>query len=155
MRHRRRHQMIFVNLPVADLARTRDFYTQLGYGFDDSFCDGNALCLEVGPNIFAMLLQREFYAGFHTKQVVDATVASGCLLAVSAGSRVEVDSHVDRAIAAGGAEVRTEDLGYMYGRSFDDPDGNTWEVIWMDPRAVDGAESGAESHTPEPAGARA
>lgn len=128
--------MIFVNLPITDQERTRRFYSELGYTFNDKFCDGNALCLEVGPNIYAMLLNREFYATFHNKTVADATQVSGVLLAVDAPSREDVDRQVERAVAAGAKEVRTEDHGFMYGRSFDDPDGHTWEITWMDPAAA-------------------
>lgn len=138
-----RHQMIFVNLPVSDLDRTRRFYTDLGYGFNEKFCDGNALCLEVGPNIFAMLLRTDFYAGFHGKQTADATKVSGCLLAVDAPSREAVDEHVQKALSLGATEGRTEDHGFMYGRSFDDPDGHTWEAVWMEPQA---AEVGPEEY---------
>lgn len=130
------HRMIFVNLPITDQERTRRFYTDLGYTFNETFCDGNALCLEVGPNIYAMLLTREFFSTFHDKPVADPREVSGVLLAVDAPSREAVDEQVTRAIAAGATEVRTEDHGFMYGRSFDDPDGHTWEVTWMDPQAV-------------------
>lgn len=130
------HRMIFVNLPIADQERTRRFYAELGYTFNEKFCDGNALCLEVGPNIYAMLLTREFFETFHDKPVADATKVTGVLLAVDAPSREAVDQQVERAVAAGATEVRTEDHGFMYGRSFDDPDGHTWEITWMDPAAA-------------------
>lgn len=131
------HQLIFVNLPVADLSRSRAFFTQLGYPFDENFCDGDALCLRLGPTLYAMLLRREFFDGFH-----DRTTAApgdvGTLLCLSAGSREEVDALVDRALLAGGADVRTEDHGVMYGRSYSDLDGHVWEAMWMDPDAVTG-----------------
>ncbi|XVX18912.1 VOC family protein [Actinomycetota bacterium] len=137
------HQMIFVNLPVADLDRSREFFTTLGYAFNERFCDGNALSLEIGPNIHAMLLRRDFYDTFHGKETADATAVSGCLLALDAPSRDGVDKLVDAAVAAGATEGRTQDHGFMYGRSYDDLDGHTWEVIWMDPQA---AEVGPEEY---------
>lgn len=130
------HKMIFVNLPITDQQRTRKFYTDLGYTFNENFCDGNALCLEVGPNIYAMLLAREFFDGFHDKETADPRQTCGVLLAVDAPSREAVDEQVSRAVAAGAREGRTEDHGFMYGRSFDDPDGHTWEITWMDPQAA-------------------
>ncbi|MBD2760506.1 glyoxalase [Yimella sp. cx-573] len=131
------HRMIFVNLPVADLDRSRAFFTGLGYSFNEKFCDGNALALGLGENIFAMLLQTDFYATFHDKQTIDAREGSECLLCVSADSREQVDSLVDSAVAAGGREGRTQDHGFMYGRSYDDLDGHTWEIMWMDQQAAD------------------
>lgn len=130
------HRMIFVNLPIADSERTRRFWTDLGYSFNDKFCDQNALCLEIGPNIYAMLLDRDFFGSFHDKPVADPRAACGVLLALDAPSRDEVDAQVARAVSAGATEVRTEDHGFMYGRSFDDPDGHTWEITWMDPQAA-------------------
>lgn len=131
-----RHNMLFVNLPIESQERSRRFYTELGYSFNESFCDGNALCLEIGPNIYAMLLTREFFGTFHDKTVADPRQSCGVLLAVDAPSREAVDEQVARAVEAGATEVRTEDHGFMYGRSFDDPDGHTWEITWMDPQAA-------------------
>lgn len=140
------HQMIFVNLPVADLARSRAFFTQLGYPFDEDFCDGDALCLRLGPTAYAMLLRRELFDGFH-----DGTTAGPgdveTLLALSATSREEVDALVDRAVLAGGQDVRSQDLGFMYGRSYADPDGHVWEVMWMDPPAATGGPQGFSGET--------
>lgn len=126
------HQMIFVNLPVADLARSRAFFTALGYRFNEQFCDPErALCLALGDNIYAMLLKPEFFATFTPNGV--STGGNEALLAVSADSREQVDRLADAAIAAGGTEVRREDQGFMYGRSYADPDGHVWELMWMDP----------------------
>jgi len=128
----RTHQMIFVNLPVADPARSREFFTALGYGFNEEMCNEQALAMELGPNLFAMLLHRDFFAQFH-----DASVAGHgqheVLTCLSAGSRNEVDDLVDRAVQAGGRAVRTDEQGdFMYGRSYADPDGHIWEIMWMD-----------------------
>ncbi|HSP61019.1 MAG TPA: VOC family protein [Ornithinimicrobium sp.] len=135
------HQMIFVNLPVDDLDRSRAFFTGLGYTFDENFCDGNALCLELGPSLYAMLLRRDFFAGFHDRRTADAGTVE-TLLALSVDSREDVDALADRAVDLGGTAVRSEDMGLMYGRSWSDPDGHVWEVMWMDP-AFAGAGPGA------------
>lgn len=133
----RQHQMVFINLPVADTARSREFFTALGYGFDEQMCqDGTALALELGPNHYAMLLQREFFGGFHT----GSTAGEGhheVLICLSMDTRESVDELVDAAIAAGGREVRSQDEGYMYGRSYADLDGHVWEIMWMDVSAFD------------------
>lgn len=129
------HQLIFVNLPVADLARSREFFTALGYTFNEDFCDGTALCLELGPTLHAMLLERSFFASFHDGEPAPPGTV-GALLCLSAGSRAEVDAVVDRALGAGGSAVRTQDHGFMYGRSYADPDGHVWEILWMEQAAV-------------------
>lgn len=129
------HDLIFVNLPVADLARSRAFFTELGYTFNDDFCDGSALCLELGPGLHAMLLRRDRFADFHDGRTArPGTVET--LVCLSARSREQVDAVVDAAVAAGGRQVRTEDYGAMYGRSYADPDGHVWEIMWMDQEAV-------------------
>ncbi|GAB11482.1 hypothetical protein GOARA_074_00020 [Gordonia araii NBRC 100433] len=131
------HDMIFVNLPVTDLERSREFFTGLGYHFDDRFSDENAASLVLGDAIVAMLLKHDFYKTFTDKQIVDAKSTSGCLIALSAKSRDEVDTLVDKAIAGGATAGRSEDHGFMYGRAFDDLDGHTWEIMWMDEAAVE------------------
>jgi uncharacterized protein len=140
------HQMIFVNLPVDDLARSRSFFTGLGYSFDEDFCDDNALCLELGPNLYAMLLRREFFQSFHDRRTVEpGTIET--MLALSVDSREAVDALADRAVALGGTAVRSEDLGLMYGRSYSDPDGHVWEVMWMDPAFGGGGPETADGGT--------
>jgi uncharacterized protein len=131
-------RMIFVNLPVADLDRSVDFFTRLGFEFNERFSDENATCMTVSEQACVMLLVRPFFATFTTKELAahDTTEA---ILAVSAESRADVDSLVDTALAHGGAVVKEpSDGGYMYGRSFYDLDGHAWEVMWMDPAAVAG-----------------
>ena len=129
----RTHQMIFVNLPVADTDRSREFFTALGYAFNEEMCQsGMALSLELGPNLFAMLLQRDFFNRFHQAQLAQPGQHE-VLTCLSAESRDAVDDLVDRAIAAGGSEVRAEENGdFMYGRSYADLDGHIWEIMWMD-----------------------
>lgn len=149
------HRMIFVNLPVADLERSRAFFTALGYRFNEQFCDPErALCLALGDNIYAMLLKPEFFATFTPNGV--SAGGNEALLAVAADSREQVDRLADAAIAAGGTEVRREDQGFMYGRSYADLDGHVWELMWMDPRvAAAGGDPAAvdAAHTPAADGA--
>lgn len=138
------HKMIFVNLPVVDLDRSRDFFESMGYSFNDNFCDGNALALVLGDAIVAMLLQRDTYQTFvPQKAVVDPLTSSGSIVCLSAESREDVDRLVDKAMAAGATAGDTEEHGFMYGRSFFDLDGHAWEIMWMDPAA---AEVGPENY---------
>ncbi|MFY1679062.1 VOC family protein [Streptomyces sp. WMMC905] len=131
-------QMIFVNLPVEDLAAAKGFFTELGYAIDARFGDESTAAVVVSDTIVVMLLTRSRYADFTGKRIADATSTSEVLIALSAESRSHVDALVERAVAAGGtASEKVQDLGFMYGRSFDDLDGHTWEIMWMDPAALD------------------
>ncbi|KES06584.1 glyoxalase [Streptomyces toyocaensis] len=132
-------QMIFVNLPVNDLDASKKFFTELGYSINAQFSDETAASVVISDTIVAMLLTRQKYAEFTKKDIVDATKSSEVLIALSAESREKVDELVEKALAAGGTTAgETQDHGFMYGRSFDDLDGHTWEVVWMDPAAVEG-----------------
>ncbi len=125
------HQLMFVNLPVQDLERSRTFFTEVGYSFNTDFCDASALCLELGPTLHAMLLDRDAFASFHDSTVAEPGTVEA-LLCLSAASRQAVDAVVDRAVAAGGTDIRRVDHGMMYGRTYADLDGHVWEVMWMD-----------------------
>ncbi|MEW6583505.1 MAG: VOC family protein [Actinomycetota bacterium] len=128
---------IFVNLAVADLAASVEFFTRLGFTFDPRFTDETATCMIVSEEAFVMLLVRDRFADFTSKGICDSTAQTEAILAVSAGSRAEVDELVDAALANGGSPANEPmDHGWMYGRSFDDPDGHLWEVFWMDPAAA-------------------
>ena len=130
---------IFVNLPVKDLARSRAFFTALGYGFNERFTDQNATCLVIGDDIYAMLLTEPFFAGFTAREICDTTRATEAILALSMDDRAAVDTMADAALAAGGtAAGEPMDHGFMYQRSFYDPDGHHWEVFHMDPAHVQG-----------------
>ncbi|MEU7467963.1 VOC family protein [Streptomyces sp. NPDC044984] len=132
-------QMIFVNLAVDDLDASKKFFTELGYSINPQFSDETAASVVISDTIVAMLLTKQKYAGFTKKEIVDATKSSEVLLGLSAESREKVDELVEKAVAAGGSVTgETQDYGFMYGRAFDDLDGHTWEVIWMDPTAVQG-----------------
>lgn len=132
-------QMIFVNLPVENLDASKKFFTELGYSINPQFSDDNAASVVISDTIVAMLLTKPFYSTFTKKEIADATRTSEVLVALSAESRAKVDELVDKALAAGGTPSgETQDHGFMYGRSFDDLDGHTWEVVWMDPAAIQG-----------------
>lgn len=128
---------IFVNLPVKNLARSMEFFEQLGYKFNPQFTDETAACMMVSDNIYSMLLTEEKFKTFTPKQVADATKTSEVLIALSCDSRAQVDELVDKAIAAGGSAARPpQDHGFMYERAYQDLDGHIWEIFWMDPSFV-------------------
>jgi predicted lactoylglutathione lyase len=131
-------KMIFVNLPVADLKRATAFYETIGATRNPQFSDDTASCMVFSETIYAMLLTHRKYAEFTSKTIVDARSASEVLIALSADSREDVDAMVKKAEASGVTidPTPTQDFGFMYGRSFEDPDGHIWEVMWMDVEAA-------------------
>ncbi|MFJ9538803.1 VOC family protein [Streptomyces sp. NPDC101225] len=132
-------QMIFVNLATDDVAASKRFFTELGYTINPQFSTDDCACVVISDTIVAMLLGRQRYADFTKKEIADSTKTSEVLICLSAESREKVDELVGKAVAAGGtANDDVQDHGYMYGRSFDDLDGHSWEVMWMDPAAVQG-----------------
>lgn len=127
---------IFVNLPVKSLDRSVAFFRQLGYSFDAKFTDENATCMIVGDNIFVMLLVEPFFQGFTPKPIADARATTEAIIAIALESRAAVDALADKALSAGGtASSEPIDLGFMYQRGYQDPDGHLWEVFHMDPNA--------------------
>ncbi|MGH4035403.1 VOC family protein [Actinomycetota bacterium Odt1-20B] len=129
-------QMIFVNLAVDNVEASKKFFTELGYTINPQFSSDDCVCVVISDTIIAMMLSKQHYATFTQKEIADATKSSEVLLCLSAESREKVDELVDAAVAAGGTAGKTQDYGQMYGRAFDDLDGHTWEVMWMDPAAV-------------------
>ncbi|KAF1723572.1 VOC family protein [Pseudoxanthomonas japonensis] len=128
---------IFVNLPVRDLDRSKAFFAALGYANNPQFTDENAACIVISDTIYVMLLVEPFFQGFTRKTICDARTHTEAILCLSAESRAGVDALADKAIAAGGSEtLEAKDYGFMYQRSFQDPDGHQWEVVHMDDAAM-------------------
>ena len=132
-------QSIFVNLPVTDVARSRKFFQALGYTINEQFSDPTAACVVLSDTIYFMILNHERFQGFATKPLADPAQATAVLIALSQDSRAAVDAITAAAIKAGGSEPKpAQDLGFMYSRTFHDPDGNVFEPMWMDPATVQG-----------------
>lgn len=131
-------RMIFVNLPVADLPKSRAFLEALGAVNEPRFTDETAACMTFSETIHVMLLTHEKFSQFTPRPIADAKAGSEVLLALSADSRESVDSTVERAVTAGGTAdpAPKQDYGVMYGRSVADPDGHIWEIMWMEPAAA-------------------
>ncbi|RKH23211.1 glyoxalase [Corallococcus praedator] len=127
---------IFVNLPVQSLDRAVGFFTKLGYTFNPQFTDANATCMIISEDIYAMLLVKDFFKTFTTKEVADATKVTEAIIALTAESRAAVDALMEKALAAGAKELKSMDQGFMYQRSYQDLDGHQWELFWMDPAAI-------------------
>ena len=131
-------RMLFVNLAVADLRRAVDFFTELGFTFDERMTDENATCMIVSDQAFVMLLTRERFRDFTKREIVNSSAQTEAILAVSAESREDVDAFADKALGSGGETANEPlDYGWMYGRSFHDPDGHLWEIVWMDPARLE------------------
>ena len=137
-------RMIFVNLPVTDLGKSRAFLEALGAVNEPKFTDETAACMTLTESIHVMLLTHDKFRHFTPRPIADANVGSEVLLCLSSDSRESVDSTIERGVAAGGAADPSpkQDYGVMYGRSIADPDGHIWEIMWMDAAA---AEQGASA----------
>jgi len=132
------NRMIFVNLPVTDLARSIAFYEAIGASADPHFRDENTQMMRISEEICVMLLNHERFQGFTPRAIPNAHETAQVLLCLSSGSRDEVDETTEKAGAAGGTADPNpkQDHGFMYGRSFADPDGHIWELAWMDMAAA-------------------
>jgi predicted lactoylglutathione lyase len=125
--------MIFVNLPVADLAASMAYYKAQGFDHNPQFTDDTAACIVISDTIFVMVLTHDKFAQFSSKPIPDAKAQTGALYALSRDSREAVDAIADAGLKAGGTETReATDYGFMYSRAVADVDGHTWEYVWMD-----------------------
>ncbi len=130
--------MIFVNLPVEDLSRSMAFYSAIGFTNNPRFTNEQAAAMMWSEQISVMLLTHDFWRTFTAKPIVNAKESAQVLLCVSRENREEVDAMVEAAAANGGRADpnKAQETGFMYGRSFEDPDGHIWEPMWMDMAAA-------------------
>ena len=132
-----RSRKLFVNLAVRDLKKSMDFFSRLGFTFNQKFTDENAACMILSSEGYVMLLREPYFKSFTKRDTCDTTRQNEALLALSCDSRAEVDEMVKTAIANGGQPAMDpQDHGFMYGWSFYDIDGHHWEVLWMDRAAT-------------------
>ncbi len=131
-------RMIFVNLPVTDLDRSEAFYAAVGFTKNPQFSNDKAISMVWSETIHVMLLSHEFWKTFTSKTIPDAATTAQVLLCLSFESKDAIDEAVEAAGNAGGLIDPTpvQDMGFMYGRSFEDPDGHIWETMWMDMAAA-------------------
>ena len=130
-------RLIFINLPVKDLQRSMDFFKALGFEHNPQFTDDTGACIVISDVIHVMVLTEEKFRTFSPNPVSDARATTEVLTALSCDSREEVDVLFNKALAAGGSSWREpQDHGFMYGQSFQDPDGHVWEVYYMDMSAL-------------------
>ena len=130
-------RLMFVNLPVADVAASKAYFGELGFGFDAKFTDDSCACMVVSEQAYVMLIDTARFADFTSKPIADAGTTEA-IVCVSADGREDVDALADAALGAGGTKANEPmDHGFMYGRSFHDLDGHLWEVMWMSQEAVE------------------
>lgn len=126
-------KQVFINLPVRDLKRSREFYEAIGFTNNPQFSDETAACMVWSDFIFVMLLTHEKLKQFISKEIIDAKMNVGAINALSLESRDEVNAFTEKAIKAGGREYgEPKDYGFMQQRSVEDPDGHNWEPFFMD-----------------------
>lgn len=129
---------IFVNLPTSDVERAKAFFSGLGWSINPAFTDEKSACVVIDDNLFLMILTTDFFRTFTKKPIVDPSAAAQTQVAFSRESRAAVDEMLERVSAAGGTETgEVQDYGFMYARDFEDPDGNWFSALWMDPVAAE------------------
>ena len=125
---------------MKDLNKSVEFFTKLGFTFNPQFTDENATCMIVGENMFVMLLVEKFFKTFTKKEITDTAKNTGAIVALSAQSTEEVDQMMNKVLEAGGKEFRApqfqEDFAWMYGRYFEDLNGDLWHIFYMDESAM-------------------
>lgn len=141
--------MIFVNLPVADVAKSTAFYEAIGATKNPMFSDETASCMVFSDTIHVMIMNHEKFQSFTPKAIPDSKTSNEVLLCYSVDTRAEVDATLDKAIKAGGRPdiSPADEYPFMYGRNFEDLDGHVWQAMWMDMNAFQEA-TGAQAAEP-------
>lgn len=123
---------IFVNLPVKDLERSKAFFEEIGFDFEEEMTDNNAACMIIGPTIYAMLLTEDYFKSFSKREIANADSTAEVITTISATSKADVDELVNNAFKAGAQPANEKmDNEYMYVWSFKDLDGHMWEILYM------------------------
>lgn len=131
--------LMFANLPVHNLATTRAFYEAIGFHFNPQFSDEAAACMVVSDTNFVMLLEHNRFSDFIDKPIADTRASCAALISISLDSAEAVRNLCESAFKNGARNYKApQDLGFMFGWGFEDPDGNIIEPFWMDPNAVQG-----------------
>jgi predicted lactoylglutathione lyase len=125
---------IFINLPVSDIQKTREFWTKLGFAFNEQFSDENALCLVLNDGLmYSMLISHNLFSTFTNRPIADGTTTQ-VLTALQVESKEAVDLIVKVAIENGATRYKESvDHGWMYYDSFADLDGHQWEIMYTNP----------------------
>lgn len=125
----------WINLPVKDLNKSKEFFAKLGFSFHPRHSNSDdAAGLVIGDkNVIVMLFPEPTFQKFTGNEVADTKQATEVLLSIDAESREEVDVLVKKAVMAGGTIFsEPQGQGWMYGAGFADLDGHRWNVLYMD-----------------------
>lgn len=128
-------KQIWLNLPVKDVPKSKQFFTEIGFSFIEEHDTSTSACMLVGDKQFVvMLFEENQFIGFSQNPLTDTKTSSEFLLSIDAESRAEVDDFSQKVIAAGGDLFAppSEIQGWMYGCAFADLDGHRWNVLFMD-----------------------
>jgi predicted lactoylglutathione lyase len=130
-------KQIFINLPISNMKASMAFYTALGFKNKPEFTNEDGACMVWSDTIYVMIHTPKSWCRF-TDRPIPPSTSCEVMLSLSLDSTKEVDAFTDSAQANGGtADINPkQDLGFMYSRSFTDPDGHVWESFWMDPAAI-------------------
>ncbi|HCR77747.1 MAG TPA: glyoxalase/bleomycin resistance/extradiol dioxygenase family protein [Chryseobacterium sp.] len=124
---------IYVNLPVKDVQKTREFWTKLGFPTNDEMSNDKSVCVVMNENTYVMFLTEEFFQTFSERPIPKGDTAQ-VLVAISLETREEVDQVVNAAVANGATQhEEPQDYGWMYHNSFWDINGHGWNVMFADP----------------------
>lgn len=126
-------KQIFINLAVADVQRSMDFYSAIGFTNNPQFSDDSGKCMVWSENIYVMLLSHDKFSSFINKPIADTKSSVAGLFSLSMDSVEEVNAMMTKGLQAGGVEpTEMKDYGFMQQRTLEDFDGHTWEVFYMD-----------------------
>jgi predicted lactoylglutathione lyase len=128
---------IAVNLPVRDVATATRFFAELGFPRDERLANENTQAVVVSDGIYVLLIYESQFKAITKKEIPDPDATSEVILQLQVDSRQRVDELADKAFTAGArAANEPNDQGFLYGRSFRDPDGHHWDVFCIDPGFV-------------------
>jgi predicted lactoylglutathione lyase len=131
---------LYLNLAVGDLAKTKEFFSALGFEFNQKFTNDQAAAMVINDRTSVMLLGHDHFKQFTKKSIADSTKQTEAIMAISVENREAVDALADKALKIGGTPANPpQDHGFMYSRSFQDLDGHIWEVFYMDESKFPGA----------------
>ncbi len=129
-------KQFWLNLPVKDVSKSRDFYTQMGFKLNNQYGNSaHSASLMIGEkDVVLMLFNEEAFKAFTNTGIPDISNATDVLFSIDAESPTEVDEMAKKAVAAGGkCDHKPQDKqGWLYGCVFSDPDNHRWNVLYMD-----------------------
>jgi predicted lactoylglutathione lyase len=128
-------KQIWLNLPVKEVAKSKAFFSKIGFSFNEEHDTASSTCMVVGEGKFVvMLFEEALFASFSQNKLTDTQTSSEVLISIDAESIAEVNELAQKVKEAGGTVFApaAESQGWMYGCGFADLDGHRWNVLFMD-----------------------